>query len=70
MQDFLQFLPAHCFKTYPIKFYEKEKLAAKILRVYLNELDEKSQIYPPIKVRVKWSFDQFECFIARNTTLS
>ncbi len=31
----------------------KEKLAAKILSIYLNELDEKSQTYPSIKVRVK-----------------
>ena len=32
--------------------YGKEKLAAKILSIYLHELDEKSQTYPSIKVRV------------------
>ena len=61
---FLQFLPSHCFETYSVKFYGKEKLSAKILRIYIIELD-----YPSIKVRVKWSRGQFERFIARNTVL-
>ena len=66
---FLQFLLSHCFKTYSVKFYGKEKLSAKILRIYMIELDENSQNYPSIKVRVKWSLGQFERFIARNTVL-
>ena len=52
---FLQFLPSHCFETYSVKFYGKEKLTAKILSVYMIELDENSQNYPWMKVRVKWS---------------
>ena len=66
---FLQFLPSHCFETYSVKFYGKEKLTAKILSVYMIELDENSQNYPSMKVRVKWSLSQFERFIARNTVL-
>jgi hypothetical protein len=66
---FLQFLPSHCFETYSVKFYGKEKLAAKILSIYMIELDENSQNYPSIKVRVKWSLGQFKRFIARNTVL-
>ena len=52
-----------------MKFYGKEKLTAKILSIYMIELDENSQNYPSIKDRVKWSFGQFERFIARNTVL-
>ena len=66
---FLQFLPSHCFETYSVKFYGKEKLSAKILRIYMIKLDENSQNYPSIKVRMKWSRGQFERFIARNTVL-
>ena len=66
---FLQFLPSHCFETYSVKFYGKEKLSAKILRIYMIELDENSQNYPSIKVCMKWSLGQFERFIARNTVL-
>ena len=36
---------------------------------YMIELDENSQNYPSMKVRVKWSLGQFERFIARNTVL-
>jgi hypothetical protein len=62
-------LPSHCFETYSDKFYGKEKLTAKILSIYMIELDENSQNYPSMKVRVKWSLSQFERFIARNTVL-
>jgi hypothetical protein len=62
-------LASHCFETYSVKFYGKEKLSAKILRIYMIELDENSQNYPSIKVRMKWSRGQFERFIARNTVL-
>jgi hypothetical protein len=65
---FLQFAVA-CFETYSDKFYGKEKLTAKILSIYIIELDENSQNYPSMKVRVKWSLSQFERFIARNTVL-
>jgi hypothetical protein len=62
---FLQFLPSHCFETYSVKFYGKEKLSAKILRIYTIELDENSQNYPSIKVRmecrVTWSVRAFHC---------
>ena len=61
---FLQFLPSHCIETYSVKFYGKEKLSAKILRIYMIELDENSQNYPSIKVRVKWSRGQFERLIS------
>jgi hypothetical protein len=63
-------LSSHCFETYSVKFYGKEKLSAKILRIYMIELNENSQNYPSIKVRVnEWSRGQFERFIARNTVL-
>ena len=57
------------FRNLFVKFYGKEKLSAKILRIYMIELDENSQNYPSIKVRMKWSRGQFERFIARNTVL-
>jgi hypothetical protein len=60
-------LPSHCFEAYSVKFYGKEKLSAKILSICMIELDENSQNYPSINVRVKWSLGQFERFIARNT---
>jgi hypothetical protein len=56
---------SHCYETYSVKFYGKEKLSAKILRIYMIELHENSQNYPSIKIRVKWSRGQFESFIAR-----
>ena len=46
------------------QFYGKEKHNAKILSIYLSELDEKSQNYSSIKVYVKWSLGEFERFIA------
>jgi hypothetical protein len=52
-----------------LKAFLKTTLSAKILRIYMIELDENSQNYPSIKVRVKWSRGQFERFIARNTVL-
>jgi hypothetical protein len=52
--EFLKFLPSHCFETYSVKFYGKEKISAKILRIYMIELDENSQNDPSIKVRMKW----------------
>ena len=63
----MQFLPLYCFEIHPIAFYEKEKRTDKILSIYLRELDKKTRNYPPIKVRMKWSLDPFERFIARNT---
>ena len=57
-------LPSLCFETHPIKFYGKEKHNAKILSIHLSEFDEKLQNYSSIKVYVKWSLGEFECFIA------
>ena len=61
---FLQILPSLCFETHPIKFYGKEKHNAKVLSIYLNKFDEKSQNYPSIKVHAKWALGEFKRFIA------
>jgi hypothetical protein len=48
---------------------ERETYREDFEHIYMIELDENSQNYPSIKVRVKWSVGQFERFIARNTVL-
>ena len=53
------------FENHLIEFYGKEKHTAKILGIYLTELDKKTLNYPPMKVRMKWSLDPFERLIAR-----
>jgi hypothetical protein len=46
------FFAVALFDTYSVKCYGKEKFTAKILSIHMIELDENSQNYPAIKVRV------------------